>query len=67
MSNAVRDFFLQVCNIKKVGFSPADPFDDVQNPFPVWDVQAMAGFIGDQEQRRFDHSPGYKDHALLPI
>lgn len=67
MSDTIQDLFFMIGHVKKVGFGVTDPLQDVQNPFPVRNVQSVARFVHDQEHRRLDHGPGQEDHPLLPI
>jgi hypothetical protein len=51
MGYTIQNLFFVIGNIKKVGFGVTDPLQEVQDSFPVRDVQSMARFVYDQEHR----------------
>ena len=67
MGYTIQNLFFMIGHVEKVGFGVTDPLQDVQDSFPVRDVQSVARFVHDQEHRRLDHGPSQEDHPLLPI
>src|SRR5574340_1067305 len=64
MGDAVENLLLVIGYIKKVCFRLTDHLNDVQNPSPVQNVEAVTGFVQDEKRRGLDHGPGQEDHSF---
>ena len=67
MGDAVQDLIFVVGDEQDVSLRLSDHLYDVQDPSPVQKIEAVAGLVEDEEEGRFDHGPGEKDHPFLSI
>ena len=67
MGDAVQDLIPMIGDVKDIRLCLPDHLDDVEDPSPVQEIQAVTGLVEDEQQGGFDHGPGEKDHPFLAV